>query len=563
MTSTGGITTQGNRTFFFGSSSGLNTSALIEAAYNQRVAEADKIDVKVETNRAKFEAYTSLQTLSQAVQNSLTGIRRSYSTLGDQTSAFDGRSGSLRSNNTTDPTTIVGVAIDPGTAKGSYEIEVVQKAKNQRVASASAANASTALGYTGAFDIGLAGGATGTINITAGMTLSDIAATINTQSNTTGVAASVLKVSETSYQLIMSATTTARQIEVTNVTGTNVLDSIGVTSGGTFANQLQAPDQAILNLDGVQITRDSNTISDLIDGVEIVIGKQEPGTTVTLEIGDDTSGVKDAIMGFVDAYNELRAFIAENQEVSENGELSENAVLFSDPQLKNLTDSVQRLLAGSYGSGGANLATLREIGITLDGDNRLAVDESDLDVAIISRFDQVRELFESKVTLDNAQFAMLGNSSRLAEANIVFDITVSGGVITGVSANGDTNLFDFTGNSITGRAGSIYEGMRFAYIGTTNATVNFGIKQGLGDLMDNTLDTIADSVTGSLAAEKTSLTSQNTDLLARADRVRERADDFRNSLIDRYARFEAQIARSNSTLDQIRAILGTNRDDDR
>lgn len=563
MTSTtGGVTTQGNRTFFFGTSSGLNTQALIEAAYNQRVAEADKIDVKVEANRAKFEAYSSLQSLSQAVQNSLTGIRRSYSALGDQSSAFDGRSGALRSSNTTDPTTILGVAIDPGTAKGSYEIEVVQKAKNQRVASASAATASTALGYAGTFDVGLAGGTTGTINITAGMTLTDIAAAINTQSNTTGVAASVLKVSETSYQLIMSATTTAKQIEISNVTGTNVLDSIGVTSGGAFANQLQGADQAILNLDGVQITRDSNTISDLIQGVEIVIGKQEPGTTVTLEVGDDTSGVKDAIMGFVNAYNELRAFIAENQAVNEGGELSENAVLFSDPQLKNLTDSVQKLLSGSYGSGGLNLATLREIGITLDGENRLAVKESDLDVAIISKFDQVRELFESKVTNDNAQFAMLGNASKLKSANIVFDITVSGGVVTGVTANGDANLFDVSGSSIVGRAGTMYEGMRFAYIGTSSATVNFGINQGLGDLLDNTLDSIADSVTGSLAMQKSSLTSQNGDLLARADRVRERADDFRNSLIDRYAKFESQIARSKSVLDQIRAILGTNKNDD-
>lgn len=559
--STGGITTQGNRTFFFGSSSGLNTSALIEAAYNQRVAEADKIDVKVESNRAKVEAYTSLQTLSQAVQNSLTGIRRSYSALGDQSSAFDGRSGALRSNNTTDPTTILGVAIDPGTAKGSYEIEVIQKAKNQRVASTAAASASTALGYAGTFDVGLAGGTAGTVNITAGMTLTDIAAAINTQSNTTGVAASVLKVSETSYQLIMSATTTAKQIEVSNVTGTDVLGSIGVTSGGTFANQLQAADQAIINLDGVSITRDSNTISDLISGVEIVIGKQEPGTTVTLEVGDDTSGVKDAIMAFVNAYNELRAFIAKNQEVSSDGALSEEAVLFSDPQLKNLTDSVQRLLAGSYGSGGSNAATLREIGITLDAENRLSVKESDLDVAIISKFDQVREIFESKVTNDNAQFAILGNSSKLKAANITFDITVSGGVVTGVSANGDSNLFDFTGSSITGKAGTMYEGLRFAYIGTTNATINFGLNQGLGDLMDNTLDFIADSVTGSLAAQKSSLTSQNTDLLARADRVRERADDFRNSLIDRYAKFESQIARSKSTLDQIRAILGTNKDD--
>lgn len=561
MADTGGITTQGSRTFFFGQASGLNTSALIEAAYNQRVAEADKIDVRVEKNTARYDAYTKLQTLSQGVQTSLATLRRSYSVLGDQVSAFDARSGSLSSNTATDAAKILGVAIDAGTAKGSYEIEVVQKAKNHRVASTPTADASTAMGYAGTFDIGLAGGATGTVNITAGMSLTDIAAAINAQNTTTGVSASVLKVSSNSYQLIMSANTTAKEIQISNVTGTNVLDSIGMTSGGTFSNILQNAEQVMINLDGVPITRDTNTISDLIEGVELVIAKQEPGTTVTLEIGNDTSSVKDAIMAFVDAYNELRDFIAINQEVSTSGDVSEDAVLFSDVQLKNLTDSVQRLINDSFGNGGTALATLRELGITQDGSNNFIVDEAKLDVAIVSKFDEVRAIFESAVTNDNSNFAMLGNTSKLKSANIAFNITVSGGVITGVSANGDNSLFDFSGTSITGKAGSIYEGMRFAFVGTASATVNFSINQGLGDLLDNTLDGFADAVTGSLATQKVSLNDQNKDLTARADRVRERADDFRNNLIDRYARFEAQISASKSVLAQIKAILGTNDDE--
>lgn len=556
----GGLTTQGNRTFFFGSSSGLNTSALIEAAYNQRVAEADKIDVRVTNNRAKADAYTKLQTLSQAVQNSLSTLRRSYSSLGDGVSAFDARSGLLTSNTSSDPTKILGVAVDRGAIKGSYDIEVIQKAKNQRVASASSADPTVALGLTGSFDVAIAGKTAATINVTSGMDLNDLAAAINTQSTTTGVSATVLKVSANSYQLVMSANETAKAITVSNVTGTNVLDSIGMTSGGTFTNELQAAQQAMLTLDGVPITRDSNTIDDLIDGVELVIAKQEPGTTINLEIGDDHSGVKDGIMAFVNAYNELRAFISTNQAVQSDGSLSEDAVLFSDSELKNLTSSVQQLINGSFGSGGTALATLRELGITQDGENNFVVDESALDTAIITKFDEVRKMFETQLTNDNAEFALLGNTSKIGSANIAFNITMSGGVITNVSANGDSTLFDFTGGSITGKKGSIYEGLKFAYIGTTSTTINFSIKQGLGDLLDNTLDSFADTVTGSLAAQKFSLTTQNTELLARADRVRERADDFRNSLIDRYGKFEAQIARSKSVLAQIQAILGTNKD---
>lgn len=557
MADTGGITTQGSRTFFFGTSSGINTSALIEAAYNQRVAEADKMDTRVTNNTSKYDAYTKLQTLSQAVQTSLTTLRKSYSVLGDVKSAFDSRAATLSTNTATEPTKILGVAIDAGTPKGSYDIEIVQKAKNQRVASAATADPAVALGLAGSFDVGIPGKTAGTVNITAGMSLTDIAEAINTQSGTTGVAASVLKVSSTSYQLIMSATDTAKEISVTNVTGTDVLDSIGLTSGGTFANELQSADQAIIVLDGVTVTRDSNTIDDLIEGVDLVIAKQEPGTTVTLEIGDDSSKVKDAVVGFVNAYNELRKFVAANQVVTDGGDVGDDAILFADVQLKNLTDSVQGLINGSFGNGGTSMATLRELGITQDGDNNLLIDEAKLDVAIVSKFDDVRAIFESKVTNANPEFAMLGNTSRLKSASISFDITVSGGVITGVSANGDSSLFDINGTSITGKAGSIYEGMKFAYVGSTSATISFGITQGMGDLLDNTLDTFADAVTGSLQSQKISLNDQNKDLSARASRVRDRADDFRNSLIDRYARFESQIAQSKSVLNQIKAILGT------
>lgn len=560
MATTGGVSTQGSRTFYFGTASGLDTAALIEAAYNQRVAEADKLDTRVTSNTKKYDAYTKLQTLSQAVQTSLTTLRKSYSVLGDVKSSFDSRVGSLSSDSATDATKILGVAIDSGTPKGSFEIEIVQKAKNHRVASGPSADPTAALGLTGSFDIGIPGKTAGTVNVTSGMNLNDIASAINAQSGTTGVSASVLKVSATSYQLIMSATDTAKEISVTNVTGANVLDSIGVTSGGAFANELQAADQAIVVLDGVPVTRDTNTISDLIDGVEIVIAKQEPGTTVTLEIGDDTSKVKDAIVGFVNAYNELRKFIAANQVVSDTGQVSDDAILFADVQLKSLTDNVQGLINGSFGAGGTALATLRELGITQDGDNNLLVDEAKLDVAIVSKFDQVRSIFESKVTNANPEFAMLGNTSRQKAANITFDITVSGGVITSVLANGDGSLFDISGTSITGKAGTIYEGMKFAYIGTSSTTINFGLSQGLGDLLDNTLDVFADAVTGSLQGQKVSLNDQNKELSSRASRVRERADDFRNSLIDRYAMYESKIAQSKSVLAQIKAILGTKDD---
>lgn len=558
--SSGGVTTQGSRTFFFGTSSGLNTSALIEAAYAARTAEADKIDIKVTKNTAKNEAYANLQKLGQAVQDSLANLRKNYSLLATDTSTFDKRSGTLSSSNSTDPSKLVTVAIDPGTEMNSYELEIVQKAKAHRIGSDTAGTATAALGYTGTFDLALSGGgASATINITAGMSLTDIATQINASKTTSGVSASVLQVTSGSYQLILSGTQTAKDIVISNVTGTDVMDSVGVTAGGLVKNLLQGSQQAIVELDGVPVTRDNNVIDDLIDGVTLTINNQEPGTFLDLTITADNSALKDDILDFVESYNEFRSFVSTNQTVGSDGSVSEDAVLYRDNYLSGMNLNLQGLLGGIYGSG-VKYDNLRSIGITLNPNNELEVDESVLDDAIANEYDEVQSLFQTTTTSSNTEFRMMSNTSRTQSLNVAIDITYSGGAITNASIGGDNSMFTISGSLITGVAGTAYEGMTFAYIGTTNTTVNFTMEQGFADLVNSNLKSYTDLVLGSIQSEILDINDQNVLLNTRATRVRERADDFRNALIDKYARFEAQISAAKSVLAQLKALTASKSD---
>lgn len=558
--SSGGVTTQGSRTFFFGTSSGLNTSALIEAAYAARTAEADKIDIKVTKNTAKNEAYANLQKLGQAVQDSLANLRKNYSLLATDTSTFDKRSGTLSSSNSTDPSKLVTVAIDPGTEMNSYELEIVQKAKAHRIGSDTAGTATAALGYTGTFDLALSGGgASATINITAGMSLTDIATQINASKTTSGVSASVLQVTSGSYQLILSGTQTAKDIVISNVTGTDVMDSVGVTAGGLVKNLLQGSQQAIVELDGVPVTRDNNVIDDLIDGVTLTINNQEPGTFLDLTITADNSALKDDILDFVESYNEFRSFVSTNQTVGSDGSVSEDAVLYRDNYLSGMNLNLQGLLGGIYGSG-VKYDNLRSIGITLNPNNELVVDESVLDDAIANEYDEVQSLFQTTTTSSNTEFRMMSNTSRTQSLNVAIDITYSGGAITNASIGGDNSMFTISGSLITGVAGTAYEGMTFAYVGTTSTTVNFTMEQGFADLVNSNMKSYTDLVLGSIQSEILDINDQNVLLNTRATRVRERADDFRNALIDKYARFEAQISAAKSVLAQLKALTASKSD---
>lgn len=560
---TNGITTLGNRTFFFGGASGIDTSALVKAAYEQRKREADKIDLQIENNLAKYSAYEKIRTLSNDVKTSLTNIKKNYSTISSNTGLFDQRTGSLNSSSSTLATGLVSVAIDPGTDLGNFSLEVMAKAKVQKSGSDSTfTDKNLDLGYAGTFDIAIAGKVASTINVTADMSLQELATAINGQAATTGVNAAVVQTTPTNFQLVLSGTDTAKAISITNVTGTNVMQSIGVTDGGgTFVNPIQVASQAEVKIDNVSYFRDSNNFDEVIPGIKLTVKNAEPGTLIDLNIENNNEGIKEGIQKFIESYNTLRDFIKSQQVVGEDGDVDKEAVLFGDFLLSNINLSVQGLLGGSYGGGGTALSTLREVGITLDPDNKLVMDEAKFDTAVIDKFDEVRAIFETNVTSSNTEFRMTKNQSTTASLSFAIDITMAGPSISSVSVGGDTSLFTISGSTITGNAGTAYEGMTFAYVGTTNTTVNIDIKGGIADSLDATLFKFADILNGDLSKEMSSLTSQNTQMQQRSTRVIERAEAYRESLINKYANFESRLAAAQTVLAQLRALLGTNKND--
>lgn len=556
-----GIGQAGTRLYTVGQASGLNTQALIDVAYKQKLLPADRIDVKIDKNMAKVDGYTQLRTLTQAVQSSLTNLRKNYSVTASG-NAFDMKTGSMSTNNGVNPTSIVNVTPGTGAATGDYELEVIQKAQAHKVASAIYADSSTALGLTGTFDIGLAGGATANVNITGTMTLQDIANEINAQRLTSGVGATVMKIANNQFKLVLSANETNKNITYNSTGGTNIFQSLGVTNGGgVYQDVIQAALPSLLELDGVPIQRDSNSINDLLTGVVFDIQNQSPGTVIDLRITEDASQVKGNIEAFVAAYNELRDYILENQKVESSGEVSEDAPLFGDFNMRSLSNQLNGVFSTTLTTPDG-LSSLRDIGIKVIGGNKLEISDSTvLDNALLTKFDSVRALFETQAVSNNQNFRMVANTSTVVSQNTTFDITYSAGTITGVTANGTGGLFDISGTLIKGKEGTIYQGMSFAYIGTTNATVTFSLDQGVADLMSNNASLYSDNVTGMLTKSINSLVDQNTDLSSEAETIRSRAEDYRLRLLEQYGIYESKIQASKALLKQLRAILGTDKND--
>jgi flagellar hook-associated protein 2 len=563
MTSTSTVSTSGSTSYLTGTISGLDTDSLIEAAVTQKTARADTLDAKVTANTTKISSYQTLQSLLDDITSSMSSLKSTtYSSLSTSTgNAFDDKAAYLTASDGSDATDVIAVSAEADAVAASYAVTVSQLAKAMKVASDSQ-DSSTALGQGGDFTIGVAGGTSATIAVTSGMTLSDLAEAINDQSDTTGVSATLLKVSAGAYRLVLSATDTNVDISLSDTSG--VAAAIGlVDDSGDFTNVLQAAQPAIATIDGVTITSDSNQLTDTIPGLAIsLLQVTTTDQTVTLDVEADYADIKTAITEFIDAYNALRDFLDTNSEVSADGTVAEDAVLFADSLLRGVTKQLSATLSAKAGSDTNDANSLAALGVTLNADNKLELsDETTLDNLLLTDLDGLRSFFESGFTTTDSALKLLKNSST-ASLDFTLDVTVTDGAISNVTVGGESGLFTVSGSRIVGAAGTIYEGLSFALVADQSVSIGVKLTQGFADLITTQLDAYANASTGLIQGEIERLNDASSDLSEKSTRIRDDAEIYRDRLIAKYSAMEQELYAAQVLQEQIKSILGSSSDSD-
>ncbi len=560
MTSTSTVSTSGSTTYLSGTVSGLDTDSLVTAAVAQKTARADTLDAKVTANTTKISSYQTLQSLLSDITTSMSSLKSvAYSSLSTTGNAFDEKSAYLTASDGTDATDVIAVSADDDSVAASYALTVTQLAKAMKVAS-TAQDSTAALGSSGDFTIGVEGGTTATIAVTADMTVSDLASAINAQSSTTGVAATLLKVDDGDYRLVLSASDTDVDIQISDASG--VAQAIGLTdSDGAFSNVLQAAQPAIVTIDGVEVTSSSNQLTDTIPGLSISLLQATTGQTITLDIEPNYDDVKTAITDFITAYNALRDFVDTNQTVSADGTVGDDAVLFADSILRGVTKQLSGALSKTPGSADDTVSTLASLGVTLNADNQLELsDETTLDNLLLENLDSIQSFFESDYTTSDSALKLLKNGTT-ASLSFTMDVSVSDGAITDVTVGGQSGLFTVSGNRIVGATGTIYEGLSFALVATESTSIDVSLQQGFADTISTLLDDYANSSTGVIQKQIQSLTTANTALSDKSETIRTDAETYRTKLVQKYSNMEQELYAAQVLQQQIKAILGSSSDD--
>ncbi|MGM8227538.1 flagellar filament capping protein FliD [Cellvibrio sp. ARAG 10.3] len=380
---------------------------------------ASLIKQLVEINKApELNRLTSRQTLLETQISDFGLLRSSFATLQTAANAlaspdtFNAKAVSIPD------TSLLGITkLDAKAVAGDYRLKVEQIAQAQSLSSGSYSSVNDAVGKgtltlrfgswneaLDEFSVNTAkSGATITIDDTNN-TLSGLRDAINKAD--IGVQATIVS-DGGSYKLLLTAPSgEANEIELT---ATEDGDAPGLANFNfNTANQALAQEQgganALIRVNGLLLTRESNHLTDVIDGMEFDIFNSSTTETVSINISADKSIAETAIRDFVSTYN---TFLGEVEKlVGFNEELGEYGSLRQDPLAKNLLQSIRSMMTGSVAGITNGFDSLSTLGIRTELNGTLKIVENgtntDFRAAIDKNFEAVRDLFTPKTSSSNS-----------------------------------------------------------------------------------------------------------------------------------------------------------------
>jgi flagellar hook-associated protein 2 len=383
-----------------GVGSGLDVDSIVTQLMNVERQPLTRLQTQETSYNAKLTAYGTLKSALSTFQTAVRGLT--------DVAKFSATSATVGN------TDIATATVAANASAGNFSLEVSQLAQGQKLATAGQASINAPIGSgTLTFDFGTISGGTfsdvtgtytGASYVSGGAGAKTL--TIDSSNNTLaglrdaingakmGVTATIVNDGGASpYRLALTTSTgKANSLKITS-TGDPALSSLlAHDPAGTQAlSQKQAAQNAEFKLDGIAISKTSNTVSDAIAGVTLTLKKSNVGTPTNINIALDSNGITTAVKQFVDGYNalnkSLRSLTAYD-DVAKKG-----AILTGDATARSVQSSLRAVLGTAVNGGDASFATLSQIGVAQQKDGTLAVDSTKLQNAITNDFSKITGLF--------------------------------------------------------------------------------------------------------------------------------------------------------------------------
>jgi flagellar hook-associated protein 2 len=409
-----------------GAGSGIDVKALAQSLVDaEKTPKKERIDAKIAKSEAKITGYG-------AIKYALSTLKTAFGKLNDA-SDFS----SIKASNT--QTGAFGVTASTSAEAGSYSIAVLETAKAQRTASSSFTARDTTLNGGVAFQLNLTIGAVPTdpIDVTT-TTPAGMVSAINGAK--LGVTAQLINTGS-GHQIVLTGDTGVANTFSVTTSGTNPTDPVSTI---TFSQSLQDATDASFTVNGLPVTRSTNTVNDVIDGVTLELFAKTTVDSVgapiaaRLDLNRDNAGIKDNIQGLVTAYNDfeetLKILGDRASEVEEFG-----GVLAGESLLQSVRTQVRGFITNNSTTPGTTIKAARDVGLTIDRFGKLTLDETKLDTALQNNFAEVSTMF-SAGTNNQSIYSLAPAGLAGGAINSIEKMLLSTGLVETQSKNATTQI---------------------------------------------------------------------------------------------------------------------------
>jgi flagellar hook-associated protein 2 len=362
-----------------GAGSGIDIKSLAKGLTDaEKVPKQNAIQAKIDRSEARISGYSAVMAALNVFKTSVEAM--------DSTTDFAAMSSR---NSQPSAFSVVTTAL---ASPGSHSIEVLGLAQGQRSSLGSGfSNITSPVNGGNAFSLSIAVGPAGsqtttTVNIDAANTnLSAVATAIN-QSGA-GVRAQVLDTGVVGaadrYRLVLSGGVGADNAFTVTTTATDPVEFAQATAAGQEATN------SSVRVNGITVSRSNNTVADVIPGVTLEL-QATTSSAASLSLTRDASGVKDKVKNFVQSYNDMVSdFGILTGKKSDDPEDVFSGSLAGDSTARAVLTQIRQIVFSESETKGSTVTNFRSLGVTVDRNGVLTLDEAQLDKAISENHEEV------------------------------------------------------------------------------------------------------------------------------------------------------------------------------
>jgi flagellar hook-associated protein 2 len=406
----------------------LNSDLVDQLVQAERAPTENRLTQKTEQTQALLSAYGKLR-------SAVTELRLPMRQLSapDNLKAFSANSSNEG----------IGVSVDSTKAsRGTYSVEVTSLAGAQALASRDvfADRDATSVGQ-GTLTLNVGDKTTNLTIDSSNDTLQGLANAIN--DSDAGVSAGVIDTGN-GFQLVLSAdetgTANAVSISVSGDTGGTDTDNQGLsrfafnTGMDTDAGLQEtiAASDAVMKINGVEVTRSTNSFENVIDGLTFDI--TETGSS-TIKVQQDLGAVADRVQGFVDKFNSLQSTI--DSLAGFNAEAGVGSLLTGDSTVRSIQNQLRQVLTRVVpGLENSSVRSLADVGITTNFETGgLEFDRARFEEQLKNNPDDVTALFaeQGRTTDSQVEFVRSGLNTEPGRYDINITQAATQGALSGAA----------------------------------------------------------------------------------------------------------------------------------